>query len=578
MKRLHRVLLLFVSLSLAGALTVWLLRMELLPMLLYFFAQRYDIDRIRYEAAEWGRPGAISFYNLQVERGGWVLAVDTLSIRFGAGLSIESGTGFLEKKERYLSPVSLTTGELEHLPLDRINRILRYLNHIDTLVWRRLILPARMDASMHKRGDSLFLTLWNENYTIPIRMIIRDDTIAFSSTCGSLRTENGSYMSWDTISGGIQVADETLSMTLTGRELQLFHRRIASRPLRYALAGLHLQGHTRTDSLLVEACLRDLPLEACLRFSAPLSLDSFRITLEIPKQPHAAYLEAFPEGFFTCLHRAELTGTSALQIDFQYNPALPDTLTLSIDWEPEGFGIRRWSGELSPLVLQRSFTYRPYRSTRTLQIGTESPTYLSYPEITPYVLHAVLHSEDGLFFYHQGFQKEAFLKAMLDNWRCRCFRRGAGTITMQLVRNLLLTREKTLARKVEEILLTALIERFRLLSKQRIAELYLNIVEWGPEVYGLVEAARFYFRKEPHELTIPEAIFLGVLLPSPKAYRYFIDTRTGCAASSLRPHFQKIAYFLERQHYLHPDSVETIQPERACLRAPAWIPPDTLIP
>lgn len=206
--------------------------------------------------------------------------------------------------------------------------------------------------------------------------------------------------------------------------------------------------------------------------------------------------------------QAQLEGTSALTLQLRYDPALPETLALDIDWRPEGFAVRAWPGR-SPLLLRESFVYHPYRSNRQILLSPENPDYLTFRQITPYVLHAVLHSEDGLFFYHRGFQKDRFLQAVRENWRCRCFRRGAGTITMQLVRNLLLTREKTLARKVEEILLTALIERFGLLSKQRIAELYFNMVEWGPEVYGLTEAAHFYFAKPPPRPDYSRGYFSG---------------------------------------------------------------------
>lgn len=578
MRRLYKVFLLSILILLLGGTAVWMLRLKWLPYLLYLFAERYDIERIRYEAAEWNIPNRINFYNLRVERGGWMLEADTLCIQFYPGLSIWGSTGSLHKREQSLSPVNLTSGAASYFSSDKVSYILRRLSQIDTLIWRCLTLPAYIEIAIWKGGDSLRATLSYGGHIVPIRAVLREEGLAFTSICGYISTESGSYASWDTINGWFHAIGDSFAVALVGKELLLFHRRIASRPLWYAAAGLHIQGHARAESLFIEIALRELPLRARLHLWAPLSMESFGATLEIPRQSHTAFLEAFPEGFFSCLHRAELAGTSAFQATLTYDPTLADTLDLSIDWQPEGFAIRRWAGPITPLTLQHSFVYRPYRSARSILIDPESPTYLTYRQITPYVLHAVLHGEDGLFFYHQGFQKEAFLKAIMENWRCRCFRRGAGTITMQLVRNLLLTREKTLARKVEEILLTALIERFRLLSKQRIAELYLNIVEWGPEVYGLVEAARFYFGKEPHELTIPEAIFLGVLLPSPRAYKYFIDPHTGCAASSLRLHFWKIAYFLERQHYLHPDSVEAVLPERACLRAPAWVPPDTVLP
>lgn len=79
---------------------------------------------------------------------------------------------------------------------------------------------------------------------------------------------------------------------------------------------------------------------------------------------------------------------------------------------------------------------------------------------------------------------------------------------MQLVKNVFLSRHKTLARKFEEMLIVWLIENNRLSSKQRMFEVYLNIIEWGPMVYGANEAARFYFNKDVSDLTVNESIFL----------------------------------------------------------------------
>ncbi len=552
----------------------WLLRIELLPSLLYLFAERYTIERIRYQNAQWATLGEIEFYQMEIERNGWKLAADTLTIRFFPKLSIRSRRGRLHRL-RASFPEETASSKF---PLSAVLRagqkVLHLLQSIDTLEWQQLSFPSGIELSLRKAGDSCAFTVSRGVYRFSAVAKLRQDTFHLLSKCGTIKTEKMNA-AWDEVTAIISIRKERLSAEGEGQGLQFFHPRLASRTLWYDIAGVRLEGSVSEDSLRLHLTTQKLPLEAHLRISAQGSAQRFAAVLDIPRQSHIAFLKAFPEGFFTCLSRADIAGTSALRIELRYDPTLPDTLALSIDWRPEDFAIRHWTGNPNPLMLNGTFSYRPYRSNRILQLGSASPTYLTFHEITPYVLHAVLHSEDGLFFQHQGFQKEPFLRALLENWHCRCFRRGAGTITMQLVRNLLLTREKTLARKVEEILLTAIIERFRLLSKERIAELYLNMIEWGPEIYGLVEAARFYFGKEPHQLTIPEAIFLGMLLPNPKAYRYLIDPQTGCVASPYKYHFQKIAYFLVRQNYLHPDSLESILPERACLRPPAWSSPDS---
>jgi membrane peptidoglycan carboxypeptidase len=95
---------------------------------------------------------------------------------------------------------------------------------------------------------------------------------------------------------------------------------------------------------------------------------------------------------------------------------------------------------------------------------------------------------------------------------------------MQLVKNVFLSRKKTLARKAEEILIVWLIESQRLTTKSRMFEVYLNIIEWGPGVFGVGEASQFYFAKPAASLEPLECAFLASIVPMPKSYAYFVDS------------------------------------------------------
>ena len=94
---------------------------------------------------------------------------------------------------------------------------------------------------------------------------------------------------------------------------------------------------------------------------------------------------------------------------------------------------------------------------------------------------------------------------------------------MQLVKNLFLNRKKVASRKFEEMVLTWLIENNNLISKERMFEIYVNIIEWGPCIYGINEAASFYFDKKPEELTFGECVYLATLIRSPKHYGWTLD-------------------------------------------------------
>jgi membrane peptidoglycan carboxypeptidase len=127
---------------------------------------------------------------------------------------------------------------------------------------------------------------------------------------------------------------------------------------------------------------------------------------------------------------------------------------------------------------------------------------------------ALTTTEDGGFFHHRGFIPSGFRSALVRNLKQGAFSLGASTITMQMVKNALLARNKTLARKLQELFLTWYVESR--LTKQRIMEVYLNVIEFGPFLYGIGPAARRYFGKPASTLTALEAAFFASILPSPK--------------------------------------------------------------
>jgi hypothetical protein len=124
---------------------------------------------------------------------------------------------------------------------------------------------------------------------------------------------------------------------------------------------------------------------------------------------------------------------------------------------------------------------------------------------------------------------------------------------MQLAKNVYLNRQKTLARKIEEILIVWIMENGKLSSKQRMFETYLNLIEWGNNVYGIGEATRYYFDKHPSELTLGEGIFLASIVPRPKSglYRFEGD---GSLRSGLSSYFNFIGGIMARRGMTEVDS------------------------
>ena len=169
-------------------------------------------------------------------------------------------------------------------------------------------------------------------------------------------------------------------------------------------------------------------------------------------------------------------------------------------------------------------------------------------------------AEDGAFFAHKGFLLEPFKKSIVVNLKAGRFVRGASTISMQLVKNLYLRRYKTIARKLEEILITWLIEENRLISKERMLEIYLNIIEWGPGVHGAQEAARYYFAKDAGDLTLAESIFMSAVIPRPKRFMYFFDEYQRLR-SWLQHYYADVSAKMLRRGWIAQADVDALLPE-----------------
>ena len=137
--------------------------------------------------------------------------------------------------------------------------------------------------------------------------------------------------------------------------------------------------------------------------------------------------------------------------------------------------------------------------------------------ISPSLIKAVIISEDDKFWTHEGFDFEALHDAAVENLRQKKFRYGGSTISQQLAKNLYLTPEKRIVRKIAEAILTWRIERS--LTKPRILELYLNVAEWGDGIFGIEAASRAYFHKPASALTPEQAARLTAILPNPRKYR-----------------------------------------------------------
>ncbi|MDO8462263.1 MAG: monofunctional biosynthetic peptidoglycan transglycosylase [Deltaproteobacteria bacterium] len=172
------------------------------------------------------------------------------------------------------------------------------------------------------------------------------------------------------------------------------------------------------------------------------------------------------------------------------------------------------------------YFFLPIASLKTTNPG-KTPFMISYggpvaqvwvplSQISQNLRWAVVAAEDGQFYQHQGIDFYEMRQAIKRDFRRKRYSHGFSTLTMQLAKNLYLSPEKSIFRKGLEILITFKIEKN--LSKNRILELYLNVAEWAPGVFGAEAAAEHYFQKSAALLSIDEAAFLAAILPNPKRW------------------------------------------------------------
>lgn len=152
----------------------------------------------------------------------------------------------------------------------------------------------------------------------------------------------------------------------------------------------------------------------------------------------------------------------------------------------------------------------------SVRLCPSEPGYVKLNQISIHARNAVIVSEDAGFYHHGGFDWAELKASFETNLEKGQFARGGSTITQQLAKNVYLSQEKSILRKAREALITLQIEDT--LKKDEILEKYLNVVEFGENIYGINKASRHYFKKAPSQLTPAEGAFLAFLLPNPKGY------------------------------------------------------------
>ena len=309
------------------------------------------------------------------------------------------------------------------------------------------------------------------------------------------------------------------------QNLMVNHRRIASKDVIINKAEFDFKFRFGPNSVAIDhsslAKLNDIAFHPYLAYNVEKDT-VYSMEIIVPKMPAQNFIESLPNGLFTNFEGMQAEGNFDFKLNFEYNKQHPNNLVFETVLNKDNLKILKY-GEANLSKLNGPFTYRAIENgkpQRAILLSAENGNYTPLNEISPYLRNAVLTSEDPSFFSHKGFINDAFKQSIIKNIKSKKFARGASTISMQLVKNVFLTREKTLSRKLEEILLVYILENNRIASKERMFEVYLNVIEWGPNVFGIGEASNFYFQKHPSQLSLNESVFLAGIVPRPKAFAW----------------------------------------------------------
>lgn len=243
-----------------------------------------------------------------------------------------------------------------------------------------------------------------------------------------------------------------------------------------------------------------------------------KAALNKPYFPAADFFESLPAGLFGSIDGLKVSGMMSYRLLLDIDLGKIDNLVFESSAQSHNFRILSF-GKTDLSLMSKAFLHTVReggQTVREMEVGPQSQNFTPIEKLPKNLRNAVLVAEDYSFYTHKGFYDEAFVRSWKENLKARKFVRGASTLSMQVVKNVFLGHSKLISRKLEEILIVWLIENNRLTSKARMLEVYLNIIEWGPNVYGITEAARYYFIKEPSALTLSECIFLAYIIPSPK--------------------------------------------------------------
>jgi hypothetical protein len=301
-------------------------------------------------------------------------------------------------------------------------------------------------------------------------------------------------------------------------DISIQHDKLAATPLPHLILDTDFKlEYDRADNVvhLERFVISRNMARMILRGDIHLDRLAFDLYLNLPRTACKHIKAGLPEPFTTRIKTTTFDGQLALDMHLSLDEANPEGVVLEAGVDNR-CRIVDFGDLPEPGYFKGPFAYITYdENSEPLRLVTGPGTdrWVALDDISPYLVDAVLTTEDGKFWKHHGITLPEIRRAIELNLKKHALSHGASTITMQLAKNLFLGRERTVARKLQEVIMVWYLESY--FSKEDILELYFNVIEYGPSLYGIRDAAMHYFGRSPRELNALESVFLIKMLPSP---------------------------------------------------------------
>jgi hypothetical protein len=342
-------------------------------------------------------------------------------------------------------------------------------------------------------------------------------------------------------------------------DLGLRHPRLAAREVTGITATLEGSARLNGDAIEVDrAVLRAGAVQSLVRVSLAHLGGTPRMTVDasLNETPCQDLVAALPPGLAPALRGLELGGRLSASAHVGIDWARLSSIEHTESIDARGCRVVRDAPGADVSALRGSFPHHVTDAAgrpRDFPVGPSNPSFRPLARMSRHVVSAFLTAEDRQFWRHGGFDPAMLGRALGHDLAVGRIEKGASTITQQLAKNLFLTPDRTIGRKLEEAVIAWRLEQ--LLPKQRILELYLNVIELGPGVYGVAEAAQHYFGKDPARLQPLEAAHLAALAPNPKLFARRIEAVPGEREKWL-DHLRDLLGMMARSHRLTPEEAQ----------------------